>query len=54
MQTHGNFGTGIVTLLTVGIYAPRKVSVTCASDGRALELELDERGKIVALVEEDR
>ncbi len=49
--TGGNFGTGIVNLLTLGIYAPRKVYVTCAADGRAMQLELDEQGKLVAVVE---
>src|SRR5712671_463836 len=34
IQTHGNFGTGIVSFLTIGIYTPRKVTVTCATDGR--------------------
>ncbi|OLE62946.1 MAG: hypothetical protein AUG04_07585 [Deltaproteobacteria bacterium 13_1_20CM_2_69_21] len=52
--TGGNFGTGIVTLLTLGIYAPRKVYVTCASDGRAIQLELDEDGKLVAFAEVKR
>src|SRR5438045_482160 len=32
VQTGGNFGTGIVSLLTLGIYTPRKVWVTCAAD----------------------
>lgn len=31
VRTGGNFGTGIVTLLTIGIYAPRKIYVTCAA-----------------------
>jgi hypothetical protein len=52
--TGGNFGSGIVTALTLGIYAPRKVYVTCASGGRALQLELDERGKLVAFAEVKR
>jgi hypothetical protein len=52
--TGGNFGTGIVSLLTLGIYAPRKVYVTCAADGRALQLELDEHGKLVAFAEVKR
>jgi Bor protein len=51
VQTHGNFGTGIVSILTIGIYTPRKVTVTCAADGRALQLELDEQGKLVAFAE---
>jgi GTPase involved in cell partitioning and DNA repair len=52
--TGGNFGTGIVHFLTLGIYAPRKVYVTCATDGRAMQLELDERGKLVAVAEVTR
>jgi Bor protein len=52
--TGGNFGTGIVNLLTLGIYAPRKVYVTCAAGGRALQLELDEQGKLVAVAEVKR
>jgi hypothetical protein len=52
--TGGNFATGIVSLLTIGIYAPRKVYVTCATDGRALQLELDEQGKLVAFAEVKR
>ena len=52
--TGGNFGTGIVELLTLGIYAPRKVYVTCAASGRAMQLELDENGKLVAFAEVKR
>jgi hypothetical protein len=52
--TGGNFGSGIVTAVTLGIYAPRKVYVTCATDGRALQLELDEHGKLVAFAEVKR
>jgi Bor protein len=52
--TGGNFGTGIVGLLTLGIYAPRKVYVTCAAGGRALQLEMDEQGKLVAFAEVER
>lgn len=51
VQTHGNFGTGVVSVLTIGIYTPRKVTVTCATDGRAMQLELDEQGKLVAFAE---
>jgi Bor protein len=54
VQTHGNFGTGIVSVVTIGIYAPRKVTVTCAADGRAFQLELDTEGKLVALAGVDR
>jgi len=49
--TGGNFGTGVAHLLTLGIYSPRKVYVTCATNGRALQLELDSEGKLVALAE---
>jgi hypothetical protein len=52
--TGGNFATGIVSVLTIGIYSPRKVYVTCATDGRALQLELDEQGKLVAFAEVKR
>ena len=51
VQTGANFGTGLVTGLTLGIYAPRKVYVTCAADGRARQLEMDEHGRLVALAE---
>jgi Bor protein len=54
IQTGANFGTGIVTALTLGIYAPRKVYVTCAANGRAMQLELDENGKLVAFAEMPR
>jgi hypothetical protein len=33
VRTGGNFGTGVVTVATLGIYSPRKIYVTCA-DGR--------------------
>jgi hypothetical protein len=50
VRTHGDFGTGLVTLLTVGIYAPRKISVTCEKyDDSAVQLESDQRGRIVHL-----
>ncbi|HTO95803.1 MAG TPA: hypothetical protein VMK66_02060 [Myxococcales bacterium] len=49
--TGGNFGTGIVSLLTIGIYSPRKVWVTCEGESRALQLELDEHGRLVAIAE---
>ena len=52
--TGGNFGTGIVSFLTLGIYAPRKVYVTCAADGRAMQLELDDQGKLVVIAEVKR
>ena len=50
VQTGGNFGTGLVGVLTLGIYTPRKVYVTCASsdkvaEDRQLELALDRHGQ---------
>jgi hypothetical protein len=49
IRTGGNVGTGVISVLTIGIYTPRKVYVTCAADGpthtaRRLELELSEQG----------
>lgn len=49
VRTGGNVGTGVVGALTIGIYTPRKVYVTCAASGpatnaRRLELELSEEG----------
>lgn len=32
VRTGGNFGTGVVSVATLGIYTPRKVYVTCAQD----------------------
>lgn len=33
LRTGGNFGTGVVAIVTLGIYTPRKVYITCdASD----------------------
>lgn len=29
VQTGGNFATGLVSVVTIGIYTPRKVYVTC-------------------------
>jgi Bor protein len=52
--TGGNFATGLVQIVTIGIYAPRKVYVTCAGDSRAMQLELDEHGKLVAFAEMKR
>jgi hypothetical protein len=50
IRTGGNVGTGVVSVLTIGIYTPRKVYVTCPAAGaartaRRLELELGERGE---------
>jgi hypothetical protein len=33
VRTGGNVGTGLVGALTLGIYTPRKVYVTCAAQG---------------------
>lgn len=49
VRTGGNFATGLVGAVTVGIYTPRKVYVTCAASGpapsaRRLELDLDGQG----------
>jgi hypothetical protein len=52
VQTGANFGTGLVSILTIGIYTPRKVYVTCAANGRAMQLDLDEQGRLVASAEE--
>jgi hypothetical protein len=44
VRTGGNFLTGLVGLVTIGIYMPRKVYVTCAAHGRAARdrsLEID-------------
>src|SRR5919201_1141467 len=50
IQTGANFLTGLVSLVTIGIYTPRKVYVTCAAGtGRAmLELDADSHGRPVA------
>ena len=50
VQTGANFLTGLVSLVTIGIYTPRKVYVTCAAgSGRAmLELDADAHGRPVA------
>jgi hypothetical protein len=53
IQTGGNFGTGLVSLLTIGIYTPRKVWVICAADRGAaptsrLEIDADAQGRPVA------
>src|SRR5215207_5954732 len=50
VRTGGNVGTGLVGALTIGIYTPRKVYVTCAANGpaasaRRLELELGAQGE---------
>lgn len=58
VKTGGNFATSLVSYLTLGIYTPRKVYVTCAaspgqhrySDRQKLELDLDDRGLPVRAV----
>lgn len=51
VQTGANFATGLVTFVTLGIYAPRKVYVTCAADAKAtLEIDADGQGRPVAAV----
>jgi len=53
VRTGGNFATGLVSLLTIGIYMPRKIYVTCAAgpipagppQGAQLEVELDRAGE---------
>ncbi len=53
IRTGANVGTGVIGVLTIGIYTPRKVYVTCAANGpartaRRLELELGEQGEPVS------
>ncbi|HXN55336.1 MAG TPA: hypothetical protein VN874_03635 [Myxococcales bacterium] len=51
VRTGGNFGTGLVSILTLGIYAPRKVYVTCdAGRSASLEIDADAQGRPVAAV----
>ena len=52
VRTGGNFGTGLIGAITLGIYTPRKVYVSCAATGpspaaRRLELDLDSGGQPV-------
>lgn len=52
VRTGGNVGTGLIGALTIGIYTPRKVYVTCAANGpapsaRRLELDIDSSGQPV-------
>lgn len=37
VRTGGNFGTGLVSFVTLGIYTPRKIYVTCADEGASRE-----------------
>jgi hypothetical protein len=53
IRTGANVGTGVIGVLTIGIYTPRKVYVTCAANGpartaRRLELQLGEQGEPVS------
>jgi hypothetical protein len=32
VRTGGNFATGLVSFVTIGIYTPRKVYVTCVDE----------------------
>ncbi len=47
VRTGGNFGTGLVSVITIGIYTPRKVYVTCAAGtthARAFEIDATRDG----------
>jgi hypothetical protein len=35
VRTGGDFTTGVLTIVTLGLYAPRKVYLTCARPGRS-------------------
>jgi hypothetical protein len=55
VRSGGNFLTGLVSAVTIGIYTPRKVYVTCAAAGvasaaRRLELSFDGDGLPVRAV----
>ena len=52
VRTGANFATGLVSLLTIGIYTPHKVYITCAaksgqllSSSRQLKLLMDGEGR---------
>ncbi|MEY4579474.1 MAG: Bor protein [Pseudomonadota bacterium] len=55
IRTGGNFATSLVSAVTIGIYTPRKVYITCAAKpgrvlsraSRRLELSLDSTGRPV-------
>ena len=53
VQTGGNFLTGLVGFITLGIYAPRRVLITCAS-GSAFRIDLDRDGVPVRVLDGDR
>lgn len=52
VRTGGNFATGLVSALTIGIYTPRKLYVSCAAApgvaARSLEIEADAGGRPVS------
>ena len=59
IKTGGNFATAFVSAVTIGIYTPRKVYVTCAagpgkslfsSSSRKLQLDVDSAGQPVRAV----
>lgn len=59
VKTGGNFGTAVVSFLTIGIYTPRKVYVTCAASSsarpeRRLELDLTAEGTPVRALLRER
>lgn len=39
VRTGGNVGTGVVSVVTLGIYTPRKIYVTCADPAATKALE---------------
>lgn len=57
VRTGGNVGTVLASILTLGIYAPRKVYVSCAATSsavastptRSLELHADNEGRPLAI-----
>lgn len=58
VKTGGNFATSLVSAVTLGIYTPRKIYVTCAAgpgqslfgSSRKLQLDLDSAGQPVRAV----
>lgn len=58
VKTGGNFATSLVTAITIGIYAPRKVYVTCGaspsqghySSSRKLQLDVNGAGEPIGAV----
>jgi hypothetical protein len=53
IRTNGNFWTGLVSGLTIGIYTPRKVNIWCedmpAGEDRQAELLIDRTGAPVSV-----